>query len=276
MVILQNFCSQNLPTFEIMSCCQRFCCLHSACCKKCTPRTFVISSSLPLLIYLSVIVGSSFAMGGLVNQYFSVDANVLDWWTVVCALGVCSLLFLVNTSSCLSMCSRKWSACPCMYSLLSLLVSLLFGVMFFVEVLLVTTTFTFGSTYVRSGLSFLQQTCCVDYLGARACYPFYDACGALQQRNITFQTTVTEELVSQQYFVLGGTLFVALLWLTLTVSSGRLGCMIACGPNENENEKETGVMYIMDAFVSKRNGNKIPPIIYSGDKPYNIDSWPRR
>jgi hypothetical protein len=51
-----------------------------------------------------------------------------------------------------------------------------------------------------------------------------------------------------------------------------------CGPraSENEKEKETGVMYIIDAFVSKRNGNKIPPVVYSGDEPYNVDSWPRQ
>jgi hypothetical protein len=28
--------------------------------------------------------------------------------------------------------------------------------------------------------------------------------------------------------------------------------------------------------VSKRNGNKIPPVVYSGDEPYNVDSWPRQ
>lgn len=269
-----------------MSCCQTCCCLQSSCCGKATRRSFVAASSLTLLVYFSLLVGGAFAAAGFVRDYFSVENNNLDFYFLIFVLSLCSVLFIVGTSTCVSMCAHRCSICPGLNSCLSIILFVFFGTLFFLQVMCVTTLSvgSFITLIIDNVFNYTQQTCCVEYTGARVCYPFWDACHAMQGNNsttsssmTTFQTSVRQQLLLHQLWILGSTLFAALLLLVLGISSGRLGCMLFCG-DEVTGEQHTiagEFMYVIDAFLDKRSGKKIPPAQFARETLYNVDSWPR-
>lgn len=269
-----------------MAFCKRCCCLNSSNCAKCTKRSFVLSSTLPFLVYLSLTIGSSFAALSFFPNHFNIVSNNLDYYTVISTLCFFSLLFFIGTSSCISMRAHRCGICPCVYSFFHILAHLMFGILFFIQIVLVTNI-DVGSlleSCITSTFSYTQETCCNKNMGARICYPFWEACNALPFNNntsstSTFETTVQKQLLNWQVLILGCTLFVSLLLLTVGVSAGRLGCMISCGePVDNEVVVMGEVMYVIDAFIEKRDGKKClqHQLKFAGDKMYNVDAWPRK
>lgn len=263
--------------------CSRVCCLQRGCCNTATRRTFVCSSLLPFLTYFTLILGSVLTLTNVpvVAQFFE-TTNPLDFWSVVLSLGFFSVVFLFNVAAYVSLKRHQWGACPTIYAVLSIFLCFACGCMFFLQ-LNILYSFAQSNLHV---LSYLQQTCCLDYTGARICYPFDRACVSMAQgSNSTFQDTLQQEMSNYSLVklvsIVGGTALVALLLLTVGVSGARLGCMITCGAdlgdeNENNDVVQGEVVYVIDAFVGKRGKKMGQPIVFAGNTFYNIDTWPRK
>ena len=226
-----------------------------------------------------MLIGSVLAIAGVVDEYFSIATNNLDYYTVVAGLSVSGVFFLLTTSSCISLKTNRCGGTLALYGVCTVLLSTVVAIGCFVELhLLMSLDFLNG--FVNFVFSMSEQNCCIDFTGARLCYPFYDACTALQTSNTTFQVTAREQLEERQFFIVGGTLFVTLLLLTAGVSAVRVCCLISCGSSsvdvDDGDEIVKGqVVYIIDAFLDARGGKKGVPIVYAGNSFYNVETWPR-
>ena len=266
--------------------CSRVCCLHRGCCNTATRRAFVCSSLLPFLAYFTLILGAALTLTNVpvVAQFFE-KTNPIDFWSVVLSLGFFSVVFLFNVAAYVSLKRHQWGACPTMYAILSIFLCIVCGCMFFLQ-LNILYSFPVFENYIHYLLTYLQQTCCLDYTGGRICYPFDQACASVAQgTNSTFQDTLQQEMSNYSLVkltsIVGGTALVALLLLTVGVSGARLGCMITYGAdlvdeNENEDVVQGEVVYVIDAFVDKRGKKMGQPIVFAGNTFYNIDTWPRK
>jgi hypothetical protein len=267
-----------------MTCCydKNCCCIQSTRCNRATRCSFLATSTISFLAYFLLLTFTVFTVANVKiffqDRSFSVDENTFDYNTILGTLVFSSIMIILTITSCASMKKNRCGGLPTIYSIFTISLFIIMGFVFLFQLNLVLFNFQFVQFYIQYMLNYLQEICCTTYPGARVCYPVESSCHLARMTNTTFREAVTENLSEEQYFILGGTLVLTLLLLATGISAARLGCMISYSVAVDEEEEDIvqgEVMYVIDAFVDKREGKKGEPIVFAGNSFYNVEAWPK-